>query len=154
MAFELRQWQGKFEGQTPAIIVDIDGTVAKRGSRPPFDFSRVSEDEPDYQIIELVWMLEHRYPNILFVTARGEECYYDTLQWLEDHLHLGKEPPLFMRKPGDNREDADVKSDIYENNIKDHYNVEYVLDDREGPVRMWRGKGLVCLQVADGEKFY
>ena len=35
--------------------------------------------------------------------------------------------------------------------IKDKYQVDYVLDDRNQVVEMWRSLGLTCLQVADGD---
>ena len=56
-----------------------------------------------------------------------------------------------MRKTGDNRKDAIVKREIYETHIKDKYQVDYVLYDRNQVVEMWRSLGLTCLQVADGD---
>jgi hypothetical protein len=56
-----------------------------------------------------------------------------------------------MRKEGDVRKDAIVKGEIYEKNINGKYNVLFVLDDRNQMVEMWRGLGLTCLQVADGD---
>ena len=55
-----------------------------------------------------------------------------------------------MRKTGDNRKDSIIKEEIYRNLIEPNYNIEFVLDDRNQVVDMWRRIGLTCLQVADG----
>ena len=55
-----------------------------------------------------------------------------------------------MRSTEDNRKDAVVKREIYDNWIKDKYNVLAVFDDRNQCVDMWRGLGLTCLQVDYG----
>jgi hypothetical protein len=39
------------------IIVDIDGTIAKMNGRSPYDITRVSEDLPIWDIINLVKLL-------------------------------------------------------------------------------------------------
>lgn len=52
-----------------AIIVDIDGTLADNGERNPYDFSRVSEDKPYGDMIELVRVLSETY-EIIFVSGR------------------------------------------------------------------------------------
>ena len=56
-----------------------------------------------------------------------------------------------MRKSSDSRGDQIVKSEILEKEILPKYNVKLVLDDREKVVRMWRDKGLTCLQVDWGD---
>jgi len=55
-----------------------------------------------------------------------------------------------MRKDNDFRPDEEIKKEIYNNFIKDDYNIFFVLDDRTKVVNMWRSLGLTCLQVADG----
>ena len=55
-----------------------------------------------------------------------------------------------MRKEGDHRRDSIVKKEIYDTLIKDEFDVEFVLDDRQQVVDMWREIGLKCLQVAEG----
>jgi hypothetical protein len=55
-----------------------------------------------------------------------------------------------MRKQGDFRRDSIVKKEIYDNDIKGKFDVEFVLDDRQQVVDMWREIGLKCLQVAPG----
>ena len=43
-----------------------------------------------------------------------------------------------MRKTGDNRKDSIIKREIFENDIRPYYNIDYVLDDRNQVVEMWR----------------
>lgn len=47
--------------------------------------------------------------------------------------------------------DQVLKLRIYEQNIKDKFDVLFVIDDRKSVVDMWRRNGLVCLQCAEGE---
>ncbi len=136
----------------PVVICDVDGTVALRGDRDPYNYSTVHLDLPNEPIIEVVKLLVGDYRELIFVSGRERSCFAATLAWLEKNLdNTGFEfVPAFMRATGDNRKDAAVKREIYEQHIKDNYQVDYVLDDRNPVVEMWRSLGLVCLQVADG----
>ena len=55
-----------------------------------------------------------------------------------------------MREADDYREDSIVKAEMYDKYVKDKYHINFVLDDRNQVVKMWREIGLFCLQVADG----
>lgn len=57
---------------------------------------------------------------------------------------------LYMRTPGDMRKDFVIKKELYDAKIKNKYNVQFVLDDRNQIVDMWRGLGMTCLQVDYG----
>lgn len=136
-----------------AVLVDIDGTLARMTGRSPYDFERVGEDEPIEAIVELVGILR-AYAQVIFLSGRDESCRAQTEQWLD--LHVDRDPdsndePLYMRPAGDKRRDSIVKAELFDQHIRDHYNVRYVLDDRKQVVRMWRDLGLTCLQVADGD---
>jgi hypothetical protein len=58
---------------------------------------------------------------------------------------------LYMRPEGDMRKDAIVKLEIFDNEIRDNYDVQFALDDRNQVVEAYRSIGLTVLQVADGE---
>ena len=73
----------------------------------------------------------------------------ETKQWLEDNSI--RYDQLLMRGTGDNSPDIIVKKAIFDVYIKDNYNIEFVLDDRNQVVEMWRSLGLKCLQVQDGD---
>jgi hypothetical protein len=55
-----------------------------------------------------------------------------------------------MRGNDDNRCDSIVKEEIYNEYIKDKYNVLAVFDDRDRVVDMWRRIGLPTYQVYYG----
>ena len=56
-----------------------------------------------------------------------------------------------MRKDKDFRPDNEAKKDLYEEYIKDKFEIEFVLDDRDRVVKMWRELGLRVLQVEEGD---
>lgn len=88
---------------------------------------------------------------VIFVTGRhgNIDIINETIEWIKSQgLKIYK---IYFRKEKDNRNDAIVKKEIYERNIKDKYFVEFVLDDRNSVVKMWRSLGLLCLQVWDGD---
>jgi predicted kinase len=133
-----------------AIIVDLDGTYCHRCDRQWFDYSKVDQDALDVTVDGIVNAYAKMGYTILIVSGREgtEECRSKTLSWLDKH----KVPyyDLMMRKQGDFRRDSIVKEEIYNNYIKDKFDVEFVLDDRKSVCEKWREMGLKCLQVAEG----
>jgi predicted kinase len=132
------------------IIVDIDGTLAHRCDRNWFDYSKVDQDELDVVVYGIVESYAKKGYTILIVSGREgtDECRQKTLAWLDKHQVFYYD--LMMRKEGDHRRDSIVKKEIYDTLIKDEFDVEFVLDDRQQVVDMWREIGLKCLQVAEG----
>lgn len=130
-----------------AIIVDIDGTLAHMNGRSPYDYTQVHLDLVDPIIRDMVarYYETHR---VFVLSGRKAECYQSTQQWLIDNQVMHN--VLYMRKDDDNREDSVVKSEIFYNEIFPKYDVDFVLDDRDRVVQMWRDIGLKCLQVAPG----
>ena len=132
-----------------AIIVDIDGTVAHRTNRGPFEYEKVLHDERDPNVVEIIKCMWEAGHKIVFVSAREDWCFNNTYTWLTHNC-----PPfvkLYMRKSGDNRRDAEVKKEIYEELIRPNYDVIAVFDDRDQVVEMWRELGLKTLQVGYGD---
>lgn len=138
------------EGLPECILVDVDGTLAKMADRSPYEWQRVSEDTPIIPIVLLVDTLRTQGQKIVYLSGRDGSCYDKTNDWLIKHTYKAWEDPLFMRTAGDQRKDSIVKRELYEANILGHYNVTWVLDDRDQVVEMWRSLGLTCLQVAPG----
>lgn len=139
----------------PAIIVDIDGTLAHHGpdGRSPFDYSRVSEDVVDETVREIVNHEWARGTLVIVCSGRDSTCYRDTEKWLVNNgvsfdvlLMRGEE----QDEQGNKLPDWIVKAGIFDLSIRDLYTVKYVLDDRQQVVDMWRALGLKCLQVAPG----
>lgn len=132
-----------------ALIVDIDGTLAHMDGRDPYDCSRYHEDLFDAAIADIV--AKYRETGVKVIVCSGREDAYRevTETWLTVHDFTWD---LFlMRSTGDGRNDGIVKGELYDAHILGRFNVLFVLDDRDRVVRAWRDRGLLCLQVADGD---
>lgn len=135
-----------------AIICDIDGTIAKHGpeGRGFTEYGKVGEDVPVPTIIGLV----RRYSRdhvIILLSGRENRDYCRSLTELWLKVHDVPYDHLFMRKCGDFRRDNIIKEEIYKQQIVPMgFSIQFVLDDRDRVVKMWRELGLVCLQVAEG----
>jgi predicted kinase len=134
----------------PAVLVDIDGTVALIGDRSPYDWQQVGFDSPNPAVIAAVRAMHAAGNAVVFCTGRDEEARAETGAWLDLFVGVPYEG-LFMRPPGDNRKDAVVKQELFESEIRDHWRVVGVFDDRRQVVRMWRDLGLTVFQVAEGD---
>ena len=116
-----------------AWIVDIDGTLALRGERGPFDWARVGEDLPHKPVITVARALTARSP-LIFMSGRMEQCRDLTRAWLhvnvcEADATTGRalctcDYPLHMRADGDHRPDQVVKRELYEKHVQGVYEVE------------------------------
>lgn len=134
-----------------AIIVDIDGTLAKMNGRSPFDWSRVGEDKVNEPIKDIVLAYKKAMKCIVIIfSGRDGVCRTETINWLiENRIYYDK---LFMREVGNNEKDSVIKRRLFDTHVKDKYDVQFVLDDRNQVVDMWRKDlGLTCLQVDYGD---
>jgi predicted kinase len=136
-------------GARKAVLVDIDGTVALKGARSPFDETRVREDRPNLPVITVVRALYDSGNEIVFLSGRTDGCRAATLEWLSEHVPVPR-AGLFMRPAGDMRKDSVVKLELFDKHVRDAYDVTCVLDDRAQVVEAWRSIGLTCLAVAEG----
>lgn len=131
-----------------AIICDIDGTIANMWNRSPYDLTKVSEDKPYWDIINLVTVIS-QWKELIFVSGRSDECKEDTIRWLSNNFCIRTEDiNLYMRKQWDNRKDSIVKYEILQEITKEYY-IQYIFDDRDQVVQMEREAGFRVLQVAD-----
>lgn len=140
-----------------AVLVDIDGTVARMYNRGPFEEDKVGDDHPIKNVIRMVKHAFDAGLSIIFLSGRTDGCYDATLAWLLKHLPFLKDHPgrweLHMRRSVEDRgrPDDDVKYDLFMERIARRFYVVYVLDDRNKVVKMWREIGLTCAQVAEGD---
>lgn len=132
-----------------AIICDIDGTLTKMSKRSPYDWHKVRNDELKYQVAEVLsrFASTHR---IILMTGRDGCALHDTVIWLDDHsIHYDE---LYIRPAGNSEKDSIIKKRLFEDNIRGKLYVDFVLDDRNQVVDMWRKElGLMCLQVNYGD---
>ena len=133
-----------------AIIVDLDGTLAHMRDRGPFEWDKVGSDALDETVASIVKLfhLEDK-ASVIVVSGRDGCCEQETRRWLDRHKIQYFQ--LLMRSQGDSRKDAVVKEELYHKHIQGNWFVEFVLDDRDQVVEMWRRLGLKCFQVAEGD---
>lgn len=135
-------------GLPSAILMDMDGTAALMNGRGPFDWDKVGEDLPNPAVVGLAKVLVATGANVIAFSARPEQCRAQTAAWLAEHVGAGIE--LFMRRDNDMRRDSYVKAEMFETHIRGRFNIDFVLDDRDRVVNLWRTMGLSAFQVAPG----
>lgn len=140
------------------VICDLDGTLCNITHRRHFVqgekkdwksfFANVSGDTLNEGVADLLELFADDGYGILLVSGRPiTPCGIPTEDWLKKHAI--RYDHLFMREGGDSRSDVIVKQEILDLLPKDR--VDFVLDDRDSVVEMWRKNGLLTLQVAKGD---
>lgn len=138
------------------IVVDLDGTLANIDHRLHF----IKQEKPDWKgfykacnkdsvnewCFALIRALTALGKDVRIVTARSQEAYLLTSNWLQEH---GVDDYIykfhFVRGIGDYTSDDELKIKwLNESGLKDR--ILFVVDDRQRVVDMWRKEGLVCLQ--------
>lgn len=138
----------KDQSLPPALICDLDGTLALHNGRSPYDFTKCYTDLPNGPILTLLWAMANGGVQIIYLSGRDDSVQAMTETWLSAN---GCPPgPLFMRVTGDKRKDSIMKLELFDREIRGKFNVLFALDDRDQIVKLWRDLGLTCLQVAYG----
>lgn len=134
------------------ILFDLDGTVAQHVARSPYDYSRVKTDAVHQHIRKLINGYYDSGYAVFGFSGRPDidNVRQDTTEWLD--LNKIRFHKLYMR-PSDmlTDNDADVKQFLFDKYIRDNYNIEIMLDDRDRVVRRMRKLGINVLQVNYGE---
>lgn len=139
-----------------AIICDLDGTLCNIDHRLHY----VKAEEKDWKRFfeELVndtpnkWCLDilHRADEkIVFCSGRPSDYYDLTDNWLKELL-VSYCYDLYMRTKGDFRRDDIVKENLLDFEILTRFTPYFIIDDRKQVVDMWRRRGFVTLQCAEG----
>lgn len=147
---------------TMTIIFDIDGTVADcshrihliahKPKRWAEFFGDVAGDKPIVPMCALAKRLTLGGESIVWLTGRSEICREDTSHWLNLFICPGAgRLPLYMRAANDRRDDTIVKSELLDRVVKDGHVPTIIFEDRKRVVDMWRKRGIVCAQVAEGD---
>lgn len=140
-------------------IFDIDGTLANGSHREhhikksPKDwdtyFSLCLDDEPILPIVILLRTLHQAGQQIVYVSGRSDQVKELTERWLAWHgLPTG---PLYMRPTGNYIDDQILKGQFLDQIKAEGYKPLMAFDDRNRVVKMWRERGIVCAQVAEGD---
>jgi predicted kinase len=137
-----------------AIVVDIDGTIARVVSRGFYDHSRYYEDEPIMEVIDIVKLMQKDSNHIIFLTGREDTgpARSDTIRWLADKAKFNKDYTLIMRPSGDKTKDFDYKLLMFDTHMRGKYHVTAWFEDRIRNVEMARHKiGLIpVFQCGEG----
>ncbi len=136
-----------------ALVCDLDGTLALfAGKRSPYNPSNCDLiDEPNIPVLTTLKTFYDQNYKLIFCTGREDKYEPESRRFIENCLGH-KDYILLMRKSDDHRKDFIVKTELFEEYIKDQYYVLFVLDDRNQVVNdCWRKMGLTCFQVAPGD---
>jgi hypothetical protein len=135
-----------------AVLIDIDGTVANLNGRDPYDQTICLNDLPNKPVIEVIRsFVVNRGLVSVFVSGRPVKCIEATSNWLYRHVIPHGYPwALYMRKNGDYRPDWEAKLELFNEHVRDRYNILAAFDDRNQVVKLWRQLGITTFQVADG----
>ena len=142
-----------------AVIFDIDGTLSNPEHRLHYVngeqekdwnkfFAEMVNDTVNEDVVNLAMAIED-YATVIIVSGRPDSYKEQTTKWLHDHHIYFRE--LHMRKADDYRQDYIIKQEILAD-LKERYDIWFVVDDRQQVVDMWRREGLTCLQCATWEE--
>jgi predicted kinase len=124
----------------PAILCDLDGTLAHMIDRGPFDWAKVGQDALNESVRQALFAYGNNGVTVILLSGRDSICRRQTEEWLRDN-----DVPycdLHMRTAGDCSPDTVVKRQIFDDHIRDKYDVIGVFDDRKSVKRMWVQLGL------------
>lgn len=132
-----------------AVMCDIDGTLALRGDRGAYDFTRCEEDLLNVSVRGALRSFRGADGDVIvLLSGRGEEHRSQTEAWLRAHEVPYDE--LWMRAAGDHRRDDVVKAELFDRHVRHRFAVRVSLDDRDRVVAVWRRMGLPTWQVNYG----
>jgi len=134
------------------VIVDIDHTISdaawRDGLLGQWDRYYIEglDDKPIEFTVNLIRLLhyagQHR---IIAVTARPEDVRPLTYRWFMRH-----DVPIdtvLMREQDDHRPSSEVKRELVERHFQDLSLIDFVIEDRDDCVAMYKQLGLNVLQV-------
>ena len=133
-----------------AYIVDVDGTLAHVDPDNPrsfYDELAAGSDLVDGHVRLIVNELADAGHQIIIMSGRKRRGLRVLQLWLQEN-HV-KHDHLYMRADDDNRDDAEVKYDLFNQHVRGRFAVYGVIDDRPKVCRMWRQIGLKTFQVGD-----
>lgn len=127
------------------IIFDIDGTLAHKGDRSPYDWLKVGEDTIDFATcLTADYFAEANGITVTICTGRDGVSLEETEKWLDENsIHYDK---IYIREAGDMRPDWIVKEEMWREISKNNHIVG-MFDDRLQVVRRARALGLKVFNV-------
>lgn len=157
------------------IIFDLDGTLAdcehrrwlidktKRNGSPNWGafYAACVDDKPIAPIVDMFRMLHDGGTQLEIWSGRSDEVRWDTMNWLTKHVFWGNDNwtlsdsdrhvRLLMRPKSSMIPDDQLKEQWLDQALRDGLQITAVVDDRQKVVNMWRRRGIICLQCAEGD---
>lgn len=143
---------------TMDIIFDIDGTLADISHRRHLvttkptnwpEFQALAHLDAVHEPIAILARSLSREHRIILCSGRGEQERPVTEDWLwQNRIPFDA---LYMRAEKDYRADDVIKKELLDRILADGFEPRLVFDDRSRVVTMWRRRGLICAQVAEGD---
>lgn len=140
------------------IVFDLDGTLSDPRFREHYvrrpvgekDWKRfheeASKDLPKAGVLRAYLALEATGHEVQIWTGRDEKYRGLTLKWLAENGIYN--PTLKMRPENDRTPDDEMKSAWIDEADRP---VIMAFEDRKRVVDMWRRRGILCAQVAEGD---
>jgi len=145
-----KRYREQDESLPKAVICDLDGTLALLNGRDPYMASACDQDALNAPVAELLKLKAQTGSKIILLSGRLDTYKEPTLKWLAQH-NISYDF-LKMREANDTRKDSIVKREFFDNHVDGKYYVEFILDDRNQVVDLWRDQlNLPCFQVYYGD---
>lgn len=112
------------------LLCDIDGTVAKATFRNVYDTDGLETDEPRPEVIQVIEAVAKTGVQIIFMSGRSAVGREKTEAWIQKYINLPYKPLVYMREVVDIRSDEIVKYELFNQFIRNYYNVLGWFDDR------------------------
>ena len=133
-----------------AVICDLDGTLSLLNGRDPYNAATCDNDLLNEPVAAALKMAKQRGYQVILLSGREDKFREPTMRFLDKH-QIGYDL-LLMRTSNDFRKDNIIKRELFEGEIQGKYFVEFLLDDRNQVVDMWRKDlHLPCFQVNYGD---
>ena len=133
-----------------AVICDLDGTLSLLNGRDPYNAATCDNDLLNEPVAAALKMAKQRGYQVILLSGREDKFREPTVRFLDKHQI--DYDLLLMRTSNDFRKDNIIKRELFEGEIQGKYFVEFLLDDRNQVVDMWRKDlHLPCFQVNYGD---
>jgi len=133
-----------------AVICDLDGTLSLLNGRDPYDASSADEDLLNVPVARVLQMAKAQGYKVILLSGREQLYKEPTERFLSKHQIVYD--LLLMRTTNDYRKDNIIKKELFQQEIAGKYFIEFLLDDRNQVVDMWRKDlQLPCFQVNYGD---
>lgn len=138
------------------ILVDMDATLFLNTHGRPFygddlEPTDILKDEPIWPTITLVKAYQDTGNLVIGLSGREDKPQIRACT-LKQCQNVGINLDALILRPVGSRKRGEIsKKELFENNIKGKYYVDFVLDDSTKVVKMYRDLGLTCLQPNEGK---